>query len=322
MLELSLPKKFCREYIQLLGEKTPQLLIFMATVLGIKPLMDLWIRKDKLKDFEKICQKYKLYFKTSAIFTEVNNPCWEKTAIGKEVLTTTKAQGYPPEAKINGQVHIFISKKKQNLEAGFKNGWYPLVIRNRVINKPYIDYLKFGYNLEYPDCCVRFFQKYNDWRYYSHLYEIFKNTKGKPSFLANPLTRNVSFSYIAHLPCSFNCPATIRKSKKLRLLIQKKEPLFIKRVDQILKAPFLVIYEDIIYGFEGKIIKEQLFYKKIYFLGGDPNKNFYQSKLEKGNNLFIKDQTVIIFKNNRIQTKIPFLKTKQRPIIPFLIQFQ
>ncbi len=140
--------------------------------------------------------------------------------------------------------------------------------------------------------------------------------------MANPLTRLVSFSYIAHLPCSFNCSATIKTSKRLRALIQKKEPAFIKKVDQILKAPFLVFYEDMIYGFEGKIIKDQLYYQKIYFLGGDPNKNLYQSKLEKGNNLFIKNKTIIILRNNKIQAKIVVPKTKQKPIIPFLIQFQ
>jgi len=321
MWELLFPKKFCREYIVCKGDNS-QLITFMAVVLGIKPLMDDWIRKDKLKDFKKICQKYKLYFKPSAIFTDINNPQWEKTAIGKEALTTTKAQGFSPEAKINGEAHVFISKTKDNLERGFKNGWYPLVIKNRVILKPYIDLIKFGYNLGYPDCCIKFFQKYNDWRYYSHLYEILKNTQGKPSFLANPLTRIVSFSYIAYLPCSFDCSATIKTSKKLRALIQKKESAFIKRVDQILKAPFLVFYEDIIYGFEGEIIKNRLYYQKIYFLGGDPNKNLYQSKLEEGNNLFIKNKTIFILKNNKIQTKISFPKTKQKPIIPFLIQFQ
>lgn len=320
-MELLFPRKFCREYIAV-KRNSSQLISFMAVVLGVKPLMDDWIRKDKLKDFKKICQKYKLYLKSSAIFTDVNNPKWEEAAIGKETLTTTKAQGFPPEAKINGNVHVFISRKKQNLETGFKNGWYPLVIKNRVINKPYIDYIKFGYDLGYPDCCIRFFHKYNDWRYYSHLYEILKNTKGKPSFLANPLTRLTSLSYITHLPCSFDCPATIKKSKKLRALIQKKEPDFIKRVDQILKSSFLVFYEDIIYGFEGEVIKERLYYQKVYFLGGDQNKNFYQKELEKGNTLFVKNRKVFILKDNKIQTKIIFLKTKEKPIIPFLIQFQ
>ena len=321
MLELILPKKFCREYVALKGGNS-QLITFMAVVLGVKPLMDDWIRKDKLKDFKKICQKYKLCLKPSAIFADINNPQLEKTAIGKEVLTTTKTRGFPPEAKINGEVHVFISKTRHNLEAGFKNGWYPLVVKNRVINKPYIDYIKFGYNLGYPDCCVKFYQKYNDWRYYSHLYEILKNTKGKPSFLANPLTRLTSLSYVAYLPCSFDCSVTIKTSKKLRALIQQKEPDFIKSVDQILKAPFLVFYEDMIYGFEGKIVKNRLYYQKAYFFGGDLNKNLYQSKLEEGNNLFIKDKKVFILRDNKIQTKIIFPKTKQKPIVPFLIQFQ
>jgi hypothetical protein len=320
MLRLILPKRFCCEFVFCVGPA--QLITFMSVVLGIKPLMDLWVSKDKLKDFQKICKKYKLYWKANAIFTDINDPQLEKTAIGKEVLTTTKARGFPPEAKINGEVHLFVAKKKSNLEAGFKNGWYPLVVKNRVINKPYVDLVKFGYNLGYPDCCVKFFQKYNDWRYYSHLYEIFKNTKGKPSFLANPLTRIISYSYIAHLPCSFNCPATIKKSKKLRALIQKREPEFIKEVDKILKSPFLVFYEDIIYGFEGKIIKNHLFYQKVYFLGGDLNRNFFQSKLERGNHLFVKERKVIILKNNKFQTEIVISKTKERPIIPFLIQFQ
>lgn len=320
MLNLILPRKFCREYVICKGSNS-QLIPFMAVVLGEKPAMDDWIKTDKLKEFKKLCKKYNLYFKIDSIFVEPGNSKWEKIAIGKEILTTTKAGGFPPEAKINGVFHIFISKTKKNLEKAFKNGWYPLVIKNRVIYKPFVDSIKFGYDLGYPDCCVKFFLKYNDWRYFSHLYETFKNTKGKPSFLANPLTRLTSLSYISHLPCAFNCKKTIEKSKKLRSLIRAREPEFIKKVDQILKKPFLVLYEDMIYGFDGKVVKNRLYYQKVYFLGNDLNLNLYQSKLESGDNLFVKEKSIFIFKGKKLQDEIKFPETNRKPIIPFLIQF-
>jgi hypothetical protein len=320
MLKTILPKNFCREYVALKKSNT-QLISFMAVVLGIKPAMDDWISKEKFNEFKAICRKYKLYFKPDVVFTSIYSSLVEKS-IGSETLTTTKAIGLPVKAKINGQLHIFIAKTRENLERAFKNGWYPLVIKNRVIQKPFVDYIKFGYDLGYPECCVRFFLRYNNWQYYSHLFEVFKNTKGVPSFLANPLTRIVTVSYISHIPCSFNCGATIKMSRKLRNLIQQREPEFVKQVDELQKIPFLVLYEDMIYGFKGKLVLNRLHYQKVYFFGGNQKMNIYQSKLEEGNNLFVKDRTIFILKGKQVKHQIVFKKTKKKPIIPFLIQFQ
>ena len=321
MLNWILPKKFCREYPFVRGSIS-QLIPFMAVVLKVKPLMDDWVERKRFKEFKRMCKKYGLYVKINAIFTEIYNPFLEKTAIGGESLTTTKAVGFPPDAKVDGVFHVFISHSKHLLEKGFKNGWYPLVIKGRVIQKPYIDLIKFGYDLGYPDCCVNFFQKYNDWRHFSHLYEIFKNTKGTPSFLANPLTRLVSYSYISHLPCSFNCQSTIKYAQKVRILIQKKEPEFIAKVDQILKSPFLVFYENTIYGFEGKLIGNHLYYKNVYFLGKEPDKDLYSKKLKEGDNFSLKQNTIFIFKGNVLKKRINIPKAGERPIVPFLIEFQ
>lgn len=319
---MNFPEKFCKEYALYKGNVV-QLVIFMATVLKVKPIMDDWIDNKSFGKFKKICAKYNLHVKPNAILTNIYNPSLEKDSIGGKNLTTTKATGHSPQDKnARGSLHVFISSSKSSLEEGFQNGWYPLVIHNRVINKPYIDSINFGYNLGYPECCIKFFQKYNDWRYFSHLYEIFKNTKGKPSFLVNPLTRVNSLSYVSYMPCSFSCPNAINMSKKLRALIYKKEPSYTKDIDKSLKKSFLVFYENICYGFDGDLIKKRLFYKKVYFFGGDNHQNIYQKEIEKGNNLFIRNKEVFIFENKQLRSKISVAQNQEKPMIPFLIKFE
>ncbi|TSC53068.1 MAG: Uncharacterized protein LiPW39_447 [Parcubacteria group bacterium LiPW_39] len=321
MFEKYLPKKFCKEYVEV-RQSSRQLVMFMAVVLGIKPAMDDWVRKENYEAFKKICRRYGVLVKPDAAFFDLDASAL-KESVGGGTLTTTVAKGIPFElAKGSDLVHVFLAKNKDNLERAFGNGWYPLVIKNRVMQKPFIDLQKFGYDLGYPDCCVKFFRHFNDWYKFSHLYEIFKNTKGRPSYLCNCLTKDVVYSYIYHMPCSFNCRQTIKLADSLREAIKKEEPEFVAEIDKHTKLPFLVFNEIIMYAFEGEIKNDRLFYGKTYFVArGSGQENYYQSILDKGNCLFLEDKEVIVLKNKKLVGKIKVPKTAFAPQIPFLIQF-
>lgn len=321
MFKFLIPKKFCKDYA-ILKKKDAQLIFFMALVFGKKLLMDLWIDCRLLNKYQRIFRKYNIKTKFDVIF---NRDKYNFSgAIGGAFLTTTKARAQP-FAKISdkkSQIHIFISKSFKNLQYGFGNGWYPLIIKNRVIQKPYIDLINFGYNLGYPKCCVDFFQKFNNWSKYSHFYEVLKNTKGGPHYLCNPFARYSYYSYIAHIPCSFNCSATKNLVKEIRNQIRMIEPELINEIDSSLKAPCLVFYENRVYSFDGFINKKRLYYKKVWFLGTDEARNIYFDQLKNGDNLEIKNFIALIYRGDHLIDQIDPVKNGFPLEKPFLIKFK
>ena len=311
------PKEFCREFIEIRGNSL-QLVVFMSVVLGLKPLMDDWIEQKQLDSFAKMCRKYGLYLKVDCLFKNVAKQDLKNKIIAGETLTSTVCYGLPEGATVDARAHVFISKDKSLLRKGM---WYPLIIKDRVIWPPRIDLLNYGFTLGYPDCCIKFFRKYNNWYFYSYLYQTYRNSR-KYSYLCNPLLKDDYYSYIYHMPCNFNCQKTINYAGRLRQEIAKREPEFIKAVDKKLKLPFLVFYEKKIYAFQGQLINcNELSYTKVYFVNAEPERNTYFNRLLRGNRLKIDGKMVNIYRN---RDKVDVMQGPIggfAPESPFLVQF-
>jgi len=312
-----IPKNFCRDYVEIKGNSL-QLGMFMATVLGLKPLMDDWIPVNKLNEFKKLCRRYKLKVREDIIFVNISKENVPDNVLGKENLTTTCAYGFPLSSNKEGLVHVFISKDKALLKRGM---WYPVIVKKRVIFPPRIDHLKYGYVLGYPECCIKFFRKYNDWRKYSYLYEAYINTKSLPSFLCNPFLKDTAFSYIYHMPCSYSCKETIKLASKIRKEIKKREPEYVRLTDTYLKMPFLVFYEKKYYCFEGELKDNEVRYKNVFFIPSDINKDIYGEDFKKADALKLIGRRIILFKKNRIFKTIEVELNNFAPEFPFLIKF-
>lgn len=311
------PESFCREFVEIKGNSL-QLAMYMSLVLGFKPLMDDWIPVNKLTEFRKACHKYKIHMREDVIFDYRKKIAIKSNVLGKECLTTTCAYGLPFKEDAGGLLHTFLSKEKSMLKKGV---WYPLIIKNRVIFQPRIDNLKYGYILGYPSCCVKFFSKFNNWRKYSYLYEAYKNTKYKPSFLCNPFLKATSFSYIFHMPCSYSCKNTINLVKVLRKEIQKREHHFVKLTDSYLKAVFLVFYEDKSYCFDGDLKDGLLKYRMAYYTFPGKTKDVYGQKLKKADSLKLESRRLILYHRNKICEIIDVPLNNSAPEFPFLIKF-
>jgi len=316
-----IPKKFCREFVEVKGH-SGQLAMIMAVVCGIKPGMDDWVAIGRYEQYRKVCNRYGLIIRPDAVFKMVKGCDIPFQVIGSEHLTTTKAFGrmFNKEA-CEGEVHLFIARSKEHLERCFRNGWYPLIINNRIIDRPLVDFYKYGYDLGYPGCCVDFFQKYNNWHNYSYLYEALKNTGGCPHYLCNPFTKDVTYSYVYHMPCSYHCKATISLAGRLREAIYKEEPGFVNRIDECLKLPLLVFYERKFYAFKGRIVNNTLHYKEVYFIGRIPENNLYEADLKKGDSLFIENKDIVILRGGRVVKRIKWHRKSFAPEVPFIIQF-
>jgi hypothetical protein len=300
-----------------------QLPLIMATIKELKPAMDDWVDSTRYEAYEKACKKYGLFIEPDAVFQITSSKNVPLNCIGRKRLTTTKAFGIPYKKGIKaGSIHVFISRTRDNLQKAMLNGWYPLIIKGRLIDRPLADAFKFGYTLGYPSCCIRFFQKFNNWFSYSHLYETFKNTLHKtPHYLSNPLNKNMTYSYIYHIPCSYHCAHTIRWAAQIRDSIRSEEPDFVKLADEHLKKAYLVFYEQKIYAFDGIIKNNRLFYQKAYFMESGGENNIYENDINKGDALLVEGRDVVILKKGRFVKRIPGVAKKFAPETPFIIAF-
>lgn len=312
------PKSFCRDFIEIKGNPG-QLMVFMAVVLGLKPFMDLWIDESCLKAFANLCKGYGLYLKVDCLFKQAIKKKIKSKVIGGEFLTSTVCYGLPKGVNVAGaNAHVFVSKDKSLLKKGM---WYPLVVKDRVISAPMADLLNYGFVLGYPDCCIKFFRRYNNWRLYSYLYQVYQNSTGY-SYLSNPLLKDDFYSYIYHMPCSFNCRKTNIYSQRLRQEVMKREPDFIRIIDERLRQPFLVFYEKKIYGFKGFLLNSrELSYSEVYFVNAEEERNVHLRALRKGNRLRVDGKIIIIYKDGREVERIEASKDSFAPETPFLVQF-
>lgn len=322
MFETYYPRKFCKEFVAAKSNSL-QLTMIMATVTGLKPAMDDWVPASRFDAYQKACRRYGLYIKADAVFQLTSAKNIPLNTVGRQQLSTTKAFGllYKKGFK-NGSIHIFLSRSKDNLNQAFANGWYPLIIKNRVVDRPLADNFRYGQCLGYPQCCVRFFQGHNNWRRCSYLHEVFLNTASKKgSFLCNPFNKDLTYSYIYHMPCSYRCPETAKWASRLRDEIESEEPEFARSIDVHLKRPYLVFYEQKYYAFEGALKGRRLFYKKVFFTGGVRDNNLYERQLGAGDCLFIEDKNVVILKKGRVIERIKPSIKGFAPETPFLVDF-
>lgn len=301
------PKNFGKEYVYI--KNSDQYPMFLAVALGIKKSFDDWIEVSKYDTFVEICEKHGLFVEHDVVFSNVDNNKLE--IIGGKNITTTFRSGQIFNKTIKeGQVHVIISKDKNIAIESKKFSWYSVVINNRTINKPFVDHLRFGLLLGFPDCCVDFFKKYNNWNIYNHPYETLKNTKkitGKAigSYYCNNFLMDRTFFLIHNLPCSYRCEKTISFAKKLEEEIFKVEPEFMEITKKLLKMPLLVFGEKNFIIFDGCLKYEHgnqvLEYKDAEYLPNyaraEENINFFDD-IKNSEKIIITADKIIICKND------------------------
>lgn len=308
------PESFCREFVELRGHAT-MLYNYMAVVLGVKPLLDDWIPVGRVDDFRKACEKYGLHMKTGAVWLYEASDEYLKKLSGGDSLSTTKFVGarYTPDLE-SGNVHVFVANSQENLERGYRSGWYPLIIDNRVVHKPYVDFIRFGIALGYPECCIDYFLRENPLG--DTLLKIYSGGDEPYDYRCNCLAKDTSFSYIYHMPCSPDCPETIKYADNLRKEIKKRDPEYVDVIDRHLKLPYLCFSEQDIYAFEGSVSGNIIHTKKSYFVG-KPRYNRFNDEFRKADAITVTDKEITAHKNERLLMSI----SKEKPNKGIIIRF-
>ena len=304
MLEQYKPVNYGEEYVEFCGSS--QYPMFVATALGVKPCFDDWVPCNKYGEFVGICKEYGLFVEPDVVFVKTSLD--KKQVVGGDTITTTFTEVVPfKENAKNGQVHVFVSKAKDQAIRTRRCGWYPGIISGRSVNKPFVDHMRFGKNLGFPECCVDFFRKYNNWAKYSHPYESYNSTPNKSSpssYYCNNFTMDFIYFYIHHIPCNFKCDATIASAKVVENKIKDDEPKFVEKTNKILKSPLLVFGErNFILFEEGNYSKGELKYKKTKYISNYARKEDrvgFINDVQKGNSLFFKDKKLCVEKNENL----------------------
>jgi hypothetical protein len=293
-----------------------QLFLYYAILAGLKPALDEWIPTVQLDFYLQACEKYNLLTEVESIFFNESSDA-VRGAIGSEFLTTTVSCGAPPDSGYTGRVHIFVSKSEKELDRIKRTGWYPLAINNRIVTKPFIDYMWFGDHLGYPKCCIDYFARFNNHaRYVNTLLLPFQNTKTKPNYLCNSLVKD-SYSYLYHIPCSFDCCATAELSAELRRFIQGYDPGYAAYIDRHMKLNFVVFGERNIYAFDGVPDGNTLHYNHCAFVDTYLYSGELINVFGQGDTLVFEEGKISVLKDDRLIQSIFRTETKEWFFISF-----
>jgi len=324
LFETFYPRSFCRDFVEVRQSST-QLLMFMACVLGLKPLMDDWIPVGLLEDYRRMCREHGLFVRADVTKVLVPRERAEARALGGGTLSSTVALGVPlraplpEEAQAQARLHVFLSRDRDLLRHGM---WYPVIVKDRVLWPPYADVLDYGRLLGYPECCIRFFRQRNDWRRFSFLAEIHRESSGRPRhWLCNPLTKDRTYSYIYHMPCRWDCPATRRLAGRLRSEVVRREPELVRQVDRHLRLPALVFYERKHFVLDGTLQGDRVEYRAVHFPDADPEGQALLERLAPGDALELQGNAVQVFRRGVLLDRIPARTEGFAPEHPFLVQF-
>jgi hypothetical protein len=318
--ELALPAPL-RRYAELV-EGSGQLVPFLATCAGLKPAMDDWVPVANRDEYTELLDRLGLCWSIDASFEFMAGGVPPEPIVGAERLNTTRAFGYPPDRQRPGQrLHIFLARGRDELTRAEVDGWYPLVIGDRVVEKPWIDHYRFGAALGFPECCRRFFARHNDWWADNSLFQAWRRTD-EPTFLANSLLKYTGFSYAAYLPCAFDCPATVAYARRVRDLVHASCPSLGDYVDSLLRRVYLVLSEWEIYAFAGgRVDGDSLAYRDVALVPTDrPDAELFRL-LGAGNRVELRDDVLVVFRDAEVAGAYPVDGARFGPQASFLVDF-
>lgn len=291
---------------------------YTGVVSGLKRSLDDWIPCSQLPAYIRLIAELGLALELDCIFSRL--PETQKAAFGSRYAPTTRAAGRPLSndevaALMKGhstdafwfaqgdEVHVVLAGKPEWAAETLAAGWYPLVVDNRVVTRPTVDALRLGAALGYPECCVKFFMKHNQWSSQNQFAETRKASKTL-SWKANCFAKHSRWMIIYHMPCAFDCPATLEYSSLLLKELWAFDPAYGEAIESYLKQTLVVSNERLAFTLVGAKTSEnhRASYTGVKSLQEfirlrDPFHDDYLNALNAGNELMIEDGTIFIWKN-------------------------
>jgi len=291
---------------------------FAGVAARLRPGMDCWVPLKNLDEFTRFAEGLGLAVSFDCAFRELSSQARDRV-VGIETLCTTYATGVRVEdAGIGDCVHTFVALTRDVAEQMHACGWYPVVVKDRLFHKPIIDHLEFGRLLGYPDCCVGFFEKSNNWNRTNSYVEAYLNTGANCDYRTNCFGKNLGYSLAFHIPCRFDCPETISFSAALAKFLDGCEPDYAAACRQLLHKPVLSLNEREIAILDGVFVDHcRVKYRDAIDLFAMPGPVLQAMKA--GNIIEVRGRFVLVFRNQELVDTFECRCDEYGPRVPLLI---
>lgn len=236
------------QIIEARAGSTYQLASYVAVAKGLRPALDDFVPVGHYQRFSGLMRALGLAVRPDVVFGHVRD---ESRFPSLRLAPTTKAIGMPwnPEREYEPgcELHVFVGRGQEQVDAAWRSGWYPVVIGGRIIQKPKVDHVRFGQSLGYPACCIEAFERYNRWGRYDHISEAARRSEAF-RFVNNCFAKYTPYMLNFHIPCRFDCAASRRLGEAILGELAAIDPAFSDRVRANLGTPVLHVSERLNFG--------------------------------------------------------------------------
>ncbi|MCD4784757.1 MAG: DUF483 domain-containing protein [Candidatus Eremiobacteraeota bacterium] len=311
MFDIHIPEK--DDLLKLYAQIEPgQLSMLYAVCLGLKPLMDTFLRYEHFLALKEKAKTKGILFGHNGIMMSHPQERFLRRKERRRNLGTTKMIAIPfDEERKDALVHAFISRSPDKIEEARKLTWYNLFVGEHQLVQPAIDNFRYGATLGFPDCCVRFYAGHNGrflddnhtWEWNTP-FEVYRNTRGEFSFLCNHIPMDHCYFLIHHYPCSYNCPETIKLAGDILEGIRSIDREYGDKIERYLKLPYLLFNEKKAFVFEGEIKGNRITYSDCHFLGDKRDLATYMD-ITKGDCVEVHEDYIVVFRGSNEITRYP-----------------
>jgi hypothetical protein len=310
-----------RGYVQIRPEHG-QPVNFVALLAGLKPVMDDWVPKADLGQYEQMCWDRGLHVAANTQFASLADDGRIESVVGSRTLTTTRAEARPLSADdATASVHVFVGADRAVVDRTRWSGWYPLVSGGRASSKPWIDHFWFGLGLGYPRCCIEAFAANNNWSVNNMPYQSWRAT-GRPLMLCNSLMRFSGLTWAAHLPCRYDCPRTAANGEAVRTALNRHCPALAEYIDALATRPYLVLNEWEAFAFTGTMPEpDTIEYRGVTVAPSNRPELRLFAALRSGSRVLIRDDLVLVYDGARVIWTEQCAADCFAPRVPVLLDF-
>jgi hypothetical protein len=271
---------------------------FVAVVAGLKPGMDCWVAVDRYEEFNAFVRGVGLSLAVDCAFRKVPLQMRDQV-VGFDRLCTTYALGIPSaNAEPEDTLHVFIGKNIDVVNRMRACGWYPVIVNGRVHDKPFVDHVEFGRALGYPECCVKFFMRSNNWNRTNSYAESLLSTHSANDYRTNCFGKNFGYSLNFHIPCRFDCSRTIEDAAKLEQFLGTQEPDYAAACRRLLHLPVVSLNEREVVLLDGVVGNRSVKYSSALDLFMTPAE--IMNALRRGNLVEMRGRFLAVFQDTEL----------------------
>jgi hypothetical protein len=292
---------FLRNLVEI-RSKEAMLTQYVAVLAGARRALDDWIPARHFNAFLELMKKHGLVVEVDCVFKHLAE---ESEVKGKNLAPTTRAVGVSYRDGMDEapgtEAHVIVSSRADWAAETLAAGWYPVYVDSRMVRKPQVDHRWLGVAFGYPECCVDFFINHNDWPRFNTLADA-ANASSTLRWETNCLLKHSPWSTLFHMPCSFDCPATINYTNEVLQAVRELDAGYAEHIQASLKQHFLMISEGLCYmlagareGREGRTA-----YEKAVYVGGYVRYDHYSNLLASGNELKVSDGMIFIWRDGEL----------------------